>query len=294
MPDFSDSERRILSYFEMGSKIFFKGKEWEVVEADKPTCPHGEPKTDIFIRVDNGREYEDIKISNKQENADFLENKTTPERAEDLLGPDWREIIKESTNSVADKFYAKDLIFKEKYKRSEKGAMTLGWRYELLDKPGGELSGRLDLSPQQIYDVYAGTSLPEEKKNAYVNGRIIPNSGIADYVLRNDNVSSAQEVIDCMLPVDEYIRLHPYVYFACKALNYRTFKDKYEGNRCLAVQVAWHIDNGKLCADLIFDSPLEIRGRQVAERLFECLDYLDIATTDDINDDNTDMDNVHE
>lgn len=62
-----------------------------------------------------------------------------------------------------------------------------------------------------------------------------------------------------MIPIDEYIKAHSDIYFACKALNYRTFKQKYDGDRPLSVQVDWEVKEGK----------------------------------DDINSSNADMDNVH-
>lgn len=62
-----------------------------------------------------------------------------------------------------------------------------------------------------------------------------------------------------MIPIDEYIKAHSDIYFACKTLNYRTFKQKYDGDRPLSVQVDWEVKEGK----------------------------------DDINSSNADMDNVH-
>lgn len=51
----------------------------------------------------------------------------------------------------------------------------MGWKFELLNKPGGELSGIMDLSREQIIDVHAGTNLPDDKRNAMVNGEITQN-----------------------------------------------------------------------------------------------------------------------
>ena len=82
MVRFGDAERRILSYFSKGTKVIYKNREYEIIEAGKPTCPYGEPKTDIYVLVENDFGTEEIKISYKKENADFLENKTNAERAE--------------------------------------------------------------------------------------------------------------------------------------------------------------------------------------------------------------------
>lgn len=295
MPDFGDAERRILSYFKAGTKIYHEGKELTVKEAGKPTCPQGEPKTDIYILSTDGANDIEIKISYKKENADFLENKTNAVRAEQLFGDDWRDVIERSTEAISDQFDKRMLIYKEKMKRTEKGAITLGWKFELLNKAGGDLSGKMDLTYQQVYDVYAGTNLSEEKRNASVNGRIIPDSGVADYLLitDKDKVESAQDIIDKMYSIDEYIKEHPEIYFACKALNYRTFTKKYDGNRPLAVQVDWTVNDDKLSSELVFNKPLEMNGDEMAKRLLKCMELLKIETTDDIDDSNTDMKNVN-
>lgn len=294
MPDFGAAERRILSYFKKGIELYYKGNKYIVEEADKPTCSYGEPKTDIYVRLSNEHQEQEVKISYKKENADFLENKTNSQRAEQLFGLEWRRIIFESTSAISDRFMERMLVYKDALGRTEKGAITLGWKFELLNKPGGDLSGRMDLSPQQVYDVYAGTNLSLDKRNAIVNGRIIPDSGVADYILMTDRVSSAQEIIEKMVPINEYIMAYPNIYFACKALNYRTYEQKYDGNRPLSVQVDWKVRNGKLTYDLIFDQPLEMNGTEMAERLLACMRELSIHTTDDIDDDNSDMRNVYE
>lgn len=294
MMKFGDAERRILSYFKRGSKIKYNNAEYEIVEAGKPTCLYGEPKTDIYVLIENAVSTEEIKISYKKENADFLENKTNAERAEQLLGENWRFIIENSTYSIKDQFEQRARIYKEAFRKTEKGSITLGWKFELLNKPGGDLSGKMNLTKQQVYDVYAGSNLSEDKKDALVNGKIIHNSGVADYILVTDSVNSAQDIIEQMIPISEYIEMHPDIYFACKALNYRTYKAKYDGNRPLAVQVDWQINDGKLTSDIIFEYPLEMNGREMKDRLLSCMNDLTIETTDDIREDNADMSHVYE
>ena len=61
-------------------------------------------------------------------------------------------------------------------------------------------------------------SSSEDKKNASVNGEMIVNSGIANYILANDKVSTTQEVIDSLITIEDYVDANPAVYFACKAL----------------------------------------------------------------------------
>ena len=66
MPDFGDAERCVLSYFTQGTRISFKNRILEIKEAGKPTCPYGEPKTDIYILAADDLGEEEIKISYKK------------------------------------------------------------------------------------------------------------------------------------------------------------------------------------------------------------------------------------
>lgn len=101
----------------------------------------------------------------------------------------------------------------------------------------------------------------------------------------NDSVATAQEVIDNLYSIDEYVDKYPTVYFACKALNYRTYHDKYDGDRPLSVYVDWSIQNGKLTSTLVYNNPLNVKGTEVANRLKDALKALNIKTTKDITDD---------
>ena len=292
MDSFGDAERKILNYFEKGTKFEFLNDEFEVELSGKPTCMQGEPKTDIYVLASNDNKSEEIKISYKKENADFLENKTNADRAEQIFGDGWRSIIEESTTGIADRFLDRMRIYKDRINRTKKGAITLGWKFELVNKPSGELSGKLHLTKEQLFDVYAGSNLSADKRDATVNGTVVENSGVANYILVTDDVESAQDVIGKMISIEDYISLHPDIYFACKALNYRTFEEKYDGNRPLAVQVDWFIQNDKLSSEIIFDKPLELNGDEMARRLLRCLEYLNIKTTDDITDQNTDKNSI--
>lgn len=56
------------------------------------------------------------------------------DRAVQLFGEDWVNIIEQSTMAMSDRFEERMLIYKNKFKRTEKGAITLGWKFELLNK----------------------------------------------------------------------------------------------------------------------------------------------------------------
>lgn len=292
MGDFGDAERRILAFMTEGTEFVFQEKEYKVLLSGKPTCYKGEPKTDIYILAESSSDEVEIKISYKKENADFIENKMSAERAEQLFGDDWANIIEQSTTSISDRFEERMLIYKNKFKRTEKGAITLGWKFELLNKNSGDLSGKMLLTEEQVIDVYAGSNLSNDKRNAMVAGQVIENSGVANYILMDENVHSAQDVIDKMVPIKEYVNMHPDIYFACKALNYRTFAEKWDGDRPLSVQVYWNAEENKLVPELVYDKPLIVKGNEVANRLLQYMKALNIKTTDDIDDDNAGTDRI--
>lgn len=232
-------------------------------------------------------EQEEFKISYKQTNADFLENKTSAERAEFLLGPNWRELITEATSTIKNQFEDRYLIYKDQKGGTKKGSITLGWKFELLKVLSGNLSGDMNLSNEQKIDVYAGTSLPEEKKNANIEGVAINKSGIADYVYEDNGATDAQGVIDGLCTIDEYLGMNPGIYFACKALNYRTIEKKFDGDRPLAVHVRWFVnEENKLDYELVYNVPLLTRGNSVCENLKNALGDLGVQTTDDLDESN--------
>lgn len=292
MSDFGEAERRILSFMKVGAEFVFQKKNYKIILSGKPTCYKGEPKTDIYILAQSKKDKREIKISYKKKNADFIENKMSAERANQLLGDKWADIIEQSTTSISEKFEERMLIYKNKFKHTEKGAITLGWKFELLNKIGGDLSGKMFLTKEQIIDVYAGSNLAENKKNAMVEGKVIENSGVANYILIDEDIHSTQDVIDKMIDIEQYVMMYPDIYFACKALNYRTFTEKWDGDRPLSVQVDWSVEENKLVPKLIYDKPLIIKGNEVASKLIQYMKMLHIKTTDDINEDNIGTDKI--
>ena len=290
------SERNIQNYFVVGQFVIFQDQQYEIRKVGKPTCSegHGEPKTDVYILLKNTDKEIELKISYKKSNADFLENKIKAERAEQILGKDWSLIIERATRQLTKEFERKPLIYLSQRGRTQKGSITLGWRFEFMNKKSGELSEKLPLTLEQYLDIYSGNNLSDEKRNAKVCGEIIVNSGVANYFLQGNEFSSAQDVLAHIEPMDEYITNCPEIYFSCKALNYRTFSRKIEGNRDLAVLVDWNIDNGKLTPKLVFSQPLQCKGRTAKDKLVENLEQLGIQTTDDINANNTDINCIYE
>lgn len=296
---FSVAEHHIVDIFKVGQSFNFNKNKYIVDLVDKPTCSKGEPKTDIYVgATSRNSEYHEFKISFKKENADFLENKTNSTRAEQLLGPNWSNIITMATRNLSDAFLKRPLIYKTKFGRTNPGSITLGWKFEILNKDSGKLSGNMDLDLNQVIDIYSGTHLSDDKKHSTVGNQIIKNSGIANYILFENasmTLNSMQDVINSLIPINEYVCSNPNVYFACKALNYRTFKNKYDGNRPLAVYVNWFVRNNKLAYELEFDTPLKQGGNFAYNNLKKALSELNVLTTNDLNPSNVeDPSIIHE
>lgn len=283
---FGMAERHIASLLCVGQEFMFEDIDYRVVKNGKPTCPWGEPKTDVYVLAESQNACKEFKISFKKDNADFLENKMSAERAEALFGCEWQYIIMNATTRLKQLFENKPLIYKRGTGRTEAGSITLGWKFEIVNKCAGELSGAMPLTFDQLFDIYAGTSLPSDKKNAMVNGEYIYDCGVANYILMNSNISTTQDAIDNLQSIESYANIYPTVYFACKALNYRTFCGRYDGDRPLSVYVDWDVIDGKLNPMIVFDNPLNVGGNLVADKLKNSLRTLNICTTNDITSDN--------
>jgi len=89
-----------------------------------------------------------------------------------------------------------------------------------------------------------------------------------------------------MISIDNYIKEYPDIFFACKALNYRSFKDKWDGDRPLAVYIKWDLKNDKLYSKIKYDNPLLMRGNEVVSVLKRVFEQLKIKNTKDINSNN--------
>lgn len=283
MPDFINTEHCVEKLFPVGTTFSFEGKKYQVALCGKPRPAHGECKTDVYIKgIASDGEAREIKISVKQKNADFLENKMSFDRACEIFGKDASGIIKQCLLSIQDSFVADNLVYFEKKGKTGAHTMKLGWKFELLNKLSGEKSGALKLTEEQKYDIFAGINLSENKKNSSVNGQIIKNSGVANYILNIDDENLTQDTCLKMLqPIEEYAKFQT-IYFACKALNYRFDRNKWDGPRPLSVYVDWFVDNGKLDAHLAFDNPLEHNGNEVGEKLRNILNELKIKKFDDL------------
>ena len=189
-------------------------------------------------------------------------NKLKKEDVEAYFGPDWEDIVIEATTSLRDSFENRVLVYASGKHPTKPNSVTVGWKLEIADRPRA-LSTKIPLSDQEIRDyVYKGTNLTTDKKDACVDGEIIQNSGVADYLITTSisDISSANDVIGQMELIDEADIGDTYFIFT--ANNYRTDKDKADGPRSLAVRVEWECNNNQMTPFFHYDKPLKYTGER--------------------------------
>ncbi|MBQ9236613.1 MAG: hypothetical protein IJ183_01675 [Prevotella sp.] len=280
MPKFSETENYVRELFSPDASFSFEGAEYTILETAKPRPESGECKTDVYVKLRNNEgTCRELKISVKQENADFLENKIKYERAKEILGDDVDEILTESISRIRENFEKQYLVVFDKYGRTDAHTVKLGWKFELLNKAGGELSGEVALTPKQVMDVYSGQNLPKDKRDAYVNGKVVVDSGVANYILfvNDTRQYSFDDIVKSLIPIEKYVEEHPRIYYACKALNYRADEDKWDGDRPLSVYVDWTLERGAINGRLVFDEPLKKKGNEVGENLRRIMEEVNVT-----------------
>lgn len=284
MPDYIESEQYVASLFPLGSVFSINGKGYRVEICGKPQAQKGECKTDVYIRgISNDGDSIELKISVKQPNADFLENKISIKRAREILGEDASQIIKQCTQSISKSLNDDYLVSFSSHGKTRAHTIRLGWKFEFLNKSNGDKSGLIELTEKQKHDIFAGVNLSEDKRNCTVDKHLIMNSGVANYILIFDDENMTRDTcLNKLQPVEEYAKSTD-IFFACKALNYMFDKRKWDGPRPLSVYVNWYVADGKLNAELIFDDPLAHNGNEVGRNLRMILYRLRIRDFNDLD-----------
>ena len=276
---FSDSEKNIVAKFPINGVVTYEGKKYKIIKACKPFPPSGECKTDFYLLLQNvdNKAIKELKISIKQKNADFLENKISLKRAKQIFGSNASKIIQESLLQIKSEFEKENLVFFDKQGRTEAKTLKIGWKFELLNRKSGHKSAKMKLDRKQLIDIYAGTNLDTDKKNSYVDGDIVENSGVASHILiiETNSKLTSKELLEKLIPIKEFIK-NKEVYFACKAINYRVTKDKWDENRPLSVFVEWQENRNEITASLIFDKPLSTKANIIGTKIQEILRNNDI------------------
>lgn len=259
-------ENHIIDVFKKDRTFRFCNRICEVIEAGKPRPQGsgGECKTDVYVRAktqESGEEIE-LKISVKNINREFMGNKLKKQDAEAYLGPEWENILIEATTSIRDSFENRVLMYASGDYPTKPNSVTVGWKLEIADRPR-TLSVPIPLSDRQIRDyVYKGTNQTADRRDSVVNGHIVPNSGVAEYLIITsiDNIETANDVIEQMRLIDN-VGIEK-TYFVFTANNYRTDVKKADGPRYLAVRIEWDAINGKLTPVFHYDCPLQYTGEK--------------------------------
>jgi len=282
MSSYKDTEESILELFKESKEFIFEQDKYEITDIGKPRPDKGtgECKTDIYILTKNRSTClpREFKISIKQTNADFLENKMSLERAIEFFGEDAKDVMIKSIKSIKESFFSDKLIYFKKHKRTDEKCLKIGWRFDLLDKKGGDKSGLLVLTDEQKVDVYSGSNTNIDKKNSIVNGSVVRNSGVANFILIVDDTDEELDFYINNLKSIEEFAITQDIYFACKAINYRSKHDKWDGDRSLSVFIKWSLVNKILFAEFVMDKPLEVKANIIGYNIRDILNKLNISS----------------
>lgn len=271
-------EKRVLELFQIGTTFEYEDKTFKVLLSDKPRSKKGEPKTDAFIlaqEVTNSDNIIQFKISCKLDKEnEFQENKIRAERALEIWGSNWEEIVKEAALNNDKNFRNTKVYFPTGARKTKETMFTNGWKLEITNKYR-TLSYPLNFSEQQVRDIiYKGLTLDRSKKDATVNNQVIVDSGVAEYILVStpEKLDSSKDVLEKMLLIDDYPIVQHYIVFT--ANNFRVLKNKSDGNRPLAVQLLWQVDktdDTKMIYEINYNHPLnsDYSGKMIAERTLE-------------------------
>jgi hypothetical protein len=276
MPKFSQVEKILLKKFQQSNTFIYKSNEYSIIKSGKPSPSKGECKTDLYIRAHNieKKESREFKVSIKLDTAEFIENKTSLERAQQILGPNATQIISEASKTINFKFDQANLI---KRKADSSFTVLIGWKFEIFFDTSRRLSVQPNLTVTQKEEILSGKNNNADKKNAIVNGSRVINSGIADTFLEISSdlnlvsTMTIQEIVNKFESISSVVN-RKNINFGFTALNYRSDKSKWDGNRPLAVWIEWSIKNGKLNGELVYDSPFKKSGDEIGNKIRKLLE----------------------
>lgn len=255
-----DFEAFILSLFAPGTEVFIGGVSRVVSLSGKPLARRGgECKTDVFVGFCD--DSPPLKISVKSFGSEFIENKMKLARANQIFGNGWGEKFQDTLNELVR-------IANDNLSPINQNSLTLGYRADLMTAKTRRLSAEIEISTESTLEAYAGRLLPDSKRHAFVNGRQILNSGVAEQILIRSaqELTSAQDVIDSLMPLVDYANTSS-LYLCCSAVNYRT-GGKFERSRPLLLTYEYDLDeHGNVTSVLTSSNPLERTSTDAALRL---------------------------
>lgn len=280
--DFSESEKKLREIISNSKSFTFEGEAFVPELVTKPTIEGGggETKTDVYIKArkisDNS--ISEIKISYKQKNFSFLENKIKKERAEAIYGKNWLRVVSQQIEQIKERFAQQPLVYFEKSGNTRKGSIKLGWRYEM--ESFGKRTLGVPIKQNIAKQVLQNKNAIKKYADGIVNDNIIPGSGMPDYFLTENisQIKNTDDIFQNLISAKDMINKSK-ITAAFLAQNYDPFMDKQHGGnrRHLAVYVDWTAKNNKLSANLVFDKPLLIDSNQQYDKLLIALEKLGIS-----------------
>jgi hypothetical protein len=282
--NFIKSEEKLREIINNSDEFIFNDSIYRKIICCKPRLEGsgGEVKTDIYIKAQNANnnKVKEIKISYKQVNWAFIENKVKKEKAENIYGQDWSKIIQKQIKIVNNYFNTSKLFyaFKQK-KRIYPGSFTLGWRYEIEKDSKRKLHAIIE---EDIFEqVYVSKGQHDKYRNALIDGIEVKNSGVPNYYLEIDvnDINNIKDIMENITPISDAMKEHsPCAAFL--AQNFDPINNKQHGgnNRDLAVVVYWYSENGMLKYKIVYNKPLENNSNWAKDNLVSALNNLGIET----------------
>ncbi|NRD76208.1 hypothetical protein HPT25_01630 [Bacillus sp. BRMEA1] len=278
MPRYSELENKIIRIIQNDGQFVYAGEGYSVLKVGKPRPQgSGECKTDVYILGDSNGFQREFKISVKSRRTnEFQENKVNAERAESFFGENYEDIIERTTRSISSKFREQPLLFASGKHPTKPNSVTMGWKLEIADKPR-RLSAPLHLSDQEARDfIYKGINLPDNKRNSVLDGEVIYDSGVAEYMLyaEVDEICTTSDIFDNIQLIDD-VEFEP-LYLIFTANNYRTVENSTDGARPLAVRVHYNVIRGRLSHSLAFNNPLALTGKDLVPEVRQAFSQLGV------------------
>jgi len=306
-----ENENTLIRLFSPGTRFTFNQIEYESIICAKPRpqaqiVNGGEPITDMYLKAEPIEKQVEpliLKISLKKIGWEFLKNHMQRRDTVDVFINEFEEFIQNYLEQCRDLLRDTPVIDlgqnRKINSRMGDGSMTLGWEMMITNRNRGLSLGIL---PRRfVREAVLGEHMEERRRNALVNGDIIPNSGIPTHVLEMnlDENTTRQNVFQTMITSEDFIQRDQDVFnVILKANNYRSLSDKTSSGRCdgkryLFVQNRWSVDNnGHLTCELNFDLPFE-ENIEFRRSLEDSLTHLgidirnvsldDIILSDDVN-----------
>ena len=280
--DFSESEKKLREIISNSKSFTFEGEVFIPELVTKPVIEGGggETKTDVYIKAKkiSDNSISEIKISYKQKNFSFLENKIRKERAEAIYGKSWLQVVSQQIEQIKERFAHQPLVYFEKSGNTRKGSIKLGWRYEM--ESYGKRTLGVPIEHDIAKQVLQNKNAIKKYADGICNGKIIPGSGMPDYFLTENilQIKNTDDIFQNLVSAKDMINKSK-ITAAFLAQNYDPFMDKQHGGtrRHLAVYVDWTAKNNRLSANLVFDEPLLRNSNQQYDKLLIALEKLGIS-----------------